>query len=161
MPCTSDLRWCLPDELGKERTLKVRFDLWRRITAARRARGLPEEPGSGGNEPLFPNRWGRPCSVTYPRRLVGQAARAAGVAKPVSPHWFRHSHATLTLAGEAPVLQVQHDLGLASLAMTQRYLHLAQGLREGSSTSSASPSPGSSAARGRVWAGARAACVPG
>ncbi len=187
VPCTSDLRWCLPDELaailaaadrlnptagllcavlaltglriaeaagirwsaflrdphgnvglrvigkgGKERTLKVRPDLWRRITAARRARGLSEEPGSGGNEPLFPNRWGRPCSVTYLRRLVGQAARAAGVAKPVSPHWFRHSHATLALAGGASLLQVQRDLGHASLAVTQRYLHLAQGLREGS-----------------------------
>ena len=56
----------------------------------------------------------------------------AGIGKAASPHWFRHSHATLALAGGASLVQVQRDLGHVSLQTTQKYLHLVHGLRQGS-----------------------------
>lgn len=60
-------------------------------------------------------------------RMLGRVATRAGV-RHVSPHCLRHALATHALAAGAPLLQVQHDLGHASIATTQRYLHAAQGL---------------------------------
>ncbi len=115
----------------KGRTIKIRDDLWQMILADRRARNLPAEL-DGSDAPLFPNRWGNPCSVRYLRHAVAAAVKQSGIKKSVSPHWLRHSNATLALAGGASLLRVQRDLGHGSIAVTERYLHLAEGLKEGS-----------------------------
>lgn len=116
---------------NKVRTVKIRNDLWQLILADRRARNLPTEL-DGSDAPLFPNRWGEPCSARYLRHTLAEAVKQSGIKKAVSPHWLRHSNATLALAGGAPLLRVQQDLGHGSLAVTQRYLHIAAGLKEGS-----------------------------
>ena len=56
-------------------------------------------------------------------RIVRQAARRAGVELPVSPHWFRHAHASHALDRGAPIHLVQATLGHASITTTGRYLH--------------------------------------
>ena len=55
--------------------------------------------------------------------IVRQAADRAGIELPVSPHWFRHAHASHALDRGAPIHLVQATLGHASITTTGRYLH--------------------------------------
>jgi len=80
--------------------------------------------GASDNEPVFRSRKGaqalQPAAVF---RIVRQAAHEAGVDLPVSPHWFRHAHASHALDRGAPIHLVQATLGHASITTTGRYLH--------------------------------------
>jgi integrase/recombinase XerD len=62
----------------------------------------------------------RPLAIL---RVVRKAAARAGVELPVSPHWFRHAHASHALDRGAPIHLVQATLGHASITTTGRYLH--------------------------------------
>lgn len=73
--------------------------------------------------PVFPSRTGRHLDRTAVLRIVRATAKAAKIKKPVSPHWFRHAHASHSLDRGAPVNLVQATLGHASLATTSRYTH--------------------------------------
>lgn len=55
--------------------------------------------------------------------IVRKAAERAGISKPVSPHWMRHSHATHSIERGAPLQLVQATLGHANIQTTGRYLH--------------------------------------
>ncbi len=57
------------------------------------------------------------------RKIVTQAALRAGITKKVSPHWFRHSHASHALDQGAPLHLVRDTLGHASIQTTGEYLH--------------------------------------
>ncbi len=57
-------------------------------------------------------------------------ARAAGIDKPLSPHWLRHTFGTLTALGGANVFQIQRDMGHAQITTSQRYVHWARGLAD-------------------------------
>lgn len=83
------------------------------------------------NEPLFPSAKGGHLDTSQIFRIVRTAAKKAGINRPVSPHWFRHAHATHALAKGAPVHLVKWQLGHSSAEMTMRYTHIMP--REGSS----------------------------
>lgn len=57
------------------------------------------------------------------RWIIAQITREAGHGK-VSPHWFRHAHASHALDNGAPVHLVQQSLGHQNVATTSRYLHI-------------------------------------
>ena len=83
--------------------------------------------GNGGarrvSEPLFPSRQGTGrMSRRRLAQLVGDAVKAAGVTKPISPHSLRHSYGIALLRNGASPVAVGKLLGHASIATTQRYL---------------------------------------
>jgi integrase/recombinase XerD len=67
---------------------------------------------------------GRRLSAEALRQIVRGATRAARIKKNVTPHVWRHSCATHLLKNNANLRHVQTLLGHASLATTERYLHL-------------------------------------
>ena len=115
---------------GKVRDAKIRCDLWCVIVAERTERGLNVELDPSDVAPLVVNRSGKRLTERGIHRVVVACAKKARLKKAVSPHWLRHTHATLSLQGGATVVQVREQLGHASLATSSIYLHAALGLAD-------------------------------
>ena len=103
---------------GVTRSIQIPASVWKQLLPLR-GDALPDCP-------VFRSRkrkdggWLRPVAVL---RMVRKAAARAGVDLPVSPHWFRHAHASHALDRGAPIHLVQATLGHASITTTGRYLH--------------------------------------
>jgi integrase/recombinase XerD len=75
---------------------------------------------------LFPGaRRGQPISVKTIFTACRKAARAAGIAKSIHPHLFRHAFATHLLEAGVNLCTIQALLGHANLTTTARYLQVA------------------------------------
>jgi len=103
---------------GVTRAIQIPASVWKLVN------GLREDAGPG--TPVFRSRKVKSGGVLRPLavlRIVRKAAQRAGVELPVSPHWFRHAHASHALDRGAPIHLVQATLGHASITTTGRYLH--------------------------------------
>ncbi len=80
--------------------------------------------GAGAGTPLFVTSRGSRMLRTQAWRMVKDAATAAQIDGPVSPHTLRHSFATHLLEGGADLRVVQELLGHATIATTQLYTHV-------------------------------------
>lgn len=56
-------------------------------------------------------------------QIIKRLARAAQITGEVSPHWFRHAHASHALERGASLAQVRDQLGHADIKTTSIYLH--------------------------------------
>lgn len=61
-------------------------------------------------------------------RMIKAASLNSGLDKQVTPHWLRHTNATLALLNGASLQQVQENLGHSHINTTQRYLHTVEQL---------------------------------
>jgi len=101
---------------GKTRTVLLKPKAWQQLQFIRGE--------AKAADPIFPSRKrGRELDVSQVRRIVYAAAKKAGLAQKVSPHWLRHAHASHALDRSAPIHLVQATLGHASVSTTGRYLH--------------------------------------
>lgn len=91
-----------------------------------RERGM-ERPLAGGA--LFLSRRGTRLSVRSVETIVSALGKAAGIARPVTPHLFRHSCASALHQGGTPLRVVQSVCGHKSIATTQIYVHSSQDAR--------------------------------
>ncbi len=107
----------------KERVVKIRRDVWAEIIKYRRSLGLSDDTIGADNSPFLVNRKGGRLSDRYVRMIIKKAGEKAGIRKQISPHWLRHTSASLALLGGASVKQVQAQLGHSSIVITERYLH--------------------------------------
>jgi integrase/recombinase XerD len=108
--------------LGKgdvTRAVKIPASVWKLVSGLRNLEAVP-------GDPVFRSRKKDNGGVLRPLavlRVVRRAASRAGIELPVSPHWFRHAHASHALDRGAPIHLVQTTLGHASITTTGRYLH--------------------------------------
>lgn len=79
-------------------------------------------PGDQNDSAVFKNQRGGRLTSRGARGIVARMTGEAG--NQISPHFFRHAHATHSLERGAPIHLVQHSLGHANVATTNRYLHV-------------------------------------
>ena len=101
------------------RSIQIPASVWNLVVALRPAKASTEDPVFRSRKKKAGGRL-QPLAIL---RIVRAAARRAGIELAVSPHWFRHAHASHALDRGAPIHLVQATLGHASINTTGRYLH--------------------------------------
>lgn len=111
---------------GKERIVPIGDKALDKIRAYRALAGA-EAFAAKDPQALFLNKSGGRMSDRSVRRVLEDLVRRLGMAKPVSPHTFRHTFATHVLDNGADLRSVQELLGHASLSTTAVYTHVSLG----------------------------------
>jgi len=100
----------------KAREVKVPDMLWNQLLLYRK------EQGSSGK--VFP------LSTRQVERIIENARKKANLSKKVTPHWLRHTNATLALLNGASLQQVQQTLGHSHINTTQQYIHTVEQIKK-------------------------------
>ncbi|MFT9486721.1 MAG: tyrosine-type recombinase/integrase [Tepidibacillus sp.] len=105
---------------GKQREVKVPQTLWNMLSLHFQLQGKSQDP----NQRIFP------LTVRQVERIIQKAREQSNIQKKVSPHWLRHTNATLALLHGASLQQVQETLGHSQITTTQRYLHTVEQMKK-------------------------------
>jgi len=105
---------------GKTRAVLLSAETWLALAA------LQEK--AGPDDPVFRSDCQREGVTGHlhrsqVNRIVTAAAKRAGLDTAVSPHWFRHAHASHALDRGCPINTLQATLGHANVSTTSRYIH--------------------------------------
>jgi integrase/recombinase XerD len=114
---------------NKLRNVKILPYMWTHLCEYRNMKGLPVDLDPKDLSPLFTNKFGERMTPRNIQKLIKRLGKKAGIKKEITPHWLRHTHATLALMGGADVEQVRRQLGHASLNLIPLYVHNVEGLR--------------------------------
>lgn len=79
---------------------------------------------SKNEEYFLINRFGKKLSDQSIRNMIKHISKKAGVNKPITPHKFRHTVATLLLENDVDIKYIQAILGHSSIMTTQIYTHV-------------------------------------
>lgn len=110
---------------GKERLVffgaaaRAAMEAYLPLRSARIRRSGADERGQ-----LFVSGRGLPLGVRGIQNIVEKRRIAAGMAKRITPHAFRHSFATHLVGAGADIRVVQEMLGHANISTTQVYTHV-------------------------------------
>lgn len=100
---------------SKTHTIIIPEPLWSDLISSRK--------NISDDAPLFRSRKGGHLHPSQVWRIVKKSAHRAGIKKAVSPHWFRHAHASHALDRGAKISLVKETLSHSSIQTTGRYLH--------------------------------------
>ncbi|MFC4306345.1 tyrosine-type recombinase/integrase [Cohnella boryungensis] len=107
---------------GKDREIKVPSQLWELFESYINC--FPEKAGASFEHRLFP------LSTRQVERIISDAGELSEIRKRPSPHWLRHTNATLALLNGASLQQVQETLGHSHINTTQRYMHTVEQIKK-------------------------------
>ena len=99
---------------SKSNVLLIPQDLWTELMGLKRS--------ISDDDPVFKSRKGGHLDPSHVERILKKIAIDA-IGKGVTPHWYRHSHASHALENGCPIHLVQKQLNHSSIATTGRYLH--------------------------------------
>jgi len=71
--------------------------------------------------PLFLSSWGREYSTRYIQKICKEVSEYCGFIPPITPHIFRHSHATYLLNAGVEIAHLQMLLGHSDISTTTIY----------------------------------------
>ena len=113
----------------KDRNVMLPADILSQLRLWWKERPTGQDAGlAGADRVLFPGYRGKHLSARQISRLFKQAARAAGITKPVTLHTLRHSFATHLLERGVDIRVIQALLGHTKLTTTARYASVATGM---------------------------------
>jgi integrase/recombinase XerD len=115
---------------GKQREVKVPTLLWELILAQCNGGIVPASTSGVCDQLLESDELLFPLSIRQVERIIQKARRRSKIEKKVTPHWLRHTNATLALLHGASLQQVQETLGHSHLNTTQRYLHTVEQIKK-------------------------------
>lgn len=73
---------------------------------------------------FFTNRLNRPISPQNIRQMIHGIVSESNIQKPITPHTFRHTFATLLLEEDVDIRYIQQILGHSSIKTTEIYTHV-------------------------------------
>lgn len=108
----TDPVFCARNGGRPKKEVQLASDEQTRIARKQKRRAAPNQPSLR-----------KPLSVRQIEVIVRKAAERVGIQKSVSPHWYRHAHASHAQDRGAPLALVRDTLGHKSIATTGRYSH--------------------------------------
>ncbi|MFB9274950.1 tyrosine-type recombinase/integrase [Cohnella cellulosilytica] len=109
---------------GKSRDVKIPVSLWPIFLNYRAQTQQEDSKRHPESAAVFP------ITARQIERIILDAGKQSIQAKKPTPHWLRHTNATLALLKGATLQQVQETLGHTHINTTQRYLHTVEQLNK-------------------------------